>query len=70
MEAVGVAPSARDHGVGIGPARQANQDAFLRTPKLLDTMGEKVVLKLPVNHLGGKKQGDLPQGGKPPRRVR
>jgi hypothetical protein len=55
MESVGIAPSALDHGLGIRSSRQANEDAFLGAPKLLDTVSKKVILKLPVNHLGGKK---------------
>jgi hypothetical protein len=70
MEAFGIAPSAFNHRAHTRPSRRANQNAFLSAPKLLDAVGEKVILKLPVNHFRGEKQGDLAQGGKPPRRIR
>ena len=70
VEPVGVASSARQHGLSVGAFRQANQNALLRAPMLLNAVGEEVILKLPVNHFGGQKQRDLAQGREAPRLFR
>ena len=57
VKAIGIPPSAREHLVRVRPRCHADEDAFLRAPGRLQTVGEEVLLELPIDDVRSEEQG-------------
>ena len=63
MKARRALAGARDHAIRIGVGRQTDKEALMGRRCGLDIVRSQITLQSGVNHVGGKNQGHLPQGG-------